>query len=79
MFKINFASKDREKIYAAQKSIHSSMVGSPAYVDSEIVLSDIAENNDEFIFPLLIANNNDANSEITVDLDVLNSTVEPLE
>ena len=49
--------KDKEDTFLIKAAFHNALVGSPAYVDSEITICD----EDDTSFHLIIGNSNDCN------------------
>lgn len=63
---ITFKHNDHAAMMQQQTKMHNALVGSPAYINSEIIL---CENpNDPTEFSLIVGENNDSNIQMDIDL-----------
>lgn len=63
---ITFKHNDHAAMMQQQTKMHNALVGSPAYINSEIIL---CENpNDPTEFSLIVGENNDSNVQMNIDL-----------
>lgn len=63
---ITFKHNDHAAMMQQQTKMHNALVGSPAYINSEIIL---CENpNDPTEFSLIVGENNDSNVQMDIDL-----------
>ncbi len=62
-FKVNV--EDKKNVDAVKEGFHNALVGSPAYINSEIAICDGGEECDFF---LVVGNNND--NDLAVDLNI---------
>ena len=63
---ITFKHNDHAAMMRQQTKMHNALVGSPAYINSEIIL---CENpNDPTEFSLIVGENNDSNVQMDIDL-----------
>lgn len=68
IFKVNC--KEQEKMFEKREEFHNALVGSPAYINSEIAICDNDEDKTSFF--LIVGNdNNDKNVEYEIDIDNL--------
>lgn len=59
MLKFNFKCNTQEEMFEKKEAIHDALVGSPAYINSEIAVCDV----DDITFTLVIGELNDNNAE----------------
>lgn len=69
-------SKDRETMFQKREEFHNALVGSLAYMESEIAICDMQE--DETSFLLIIGNNNDNDITKIIDSDNLMDSIIPV-
>lgn len=62
MIVINFKSDSKENMINERETLHNALVGSPAYISSEIALFEV----DDTTIRLIIGNNNDLDMDITI-------------
>ena len=63
---ITFKHNDHAAMMQQQTRMHNALVGSPAYINSEIILCENPNNPTEF--SLIVGENNDSNVQMDIDL-----------
>lgn len=57
----------QEDMFKARETMHNALVGSPAYINSEIAICDCEEDKTKFL--LVVGNSNDNDVEFGVDFE----------
>ena len=63
---ITFKHNDHAAMMQRQTKMHNALVGSPAYINSEIILCENPKDPTEF--SLIVGENNDSNIQMDIDL-----------
>lgn len=63
---INIKCESEEKMYELREKIHEALVGSPAYINSEIAICDLQDD----AFTLIVGNYNKEHEDRNIELDV---------
>ena len=73
MIQFNFSCPEGVDIYPVKEKLHNALVGSPAYINSEIAICDGDTNN---TFALVVGNNSENESDnVTIGIALDNITV----
>lgn len=68
--------KDKETMIQKREEFHNALVGSPAYMESEIAICNMQE--DETSFMIIIGNNNDNDITKIIDSEDLMDSIIPV-
>ena len=74
MINLVIKAKDNESMLKIREEFHSALVGSPAYVNSEIAIC--TENHDGNEFNLVIGNNNSNDITKVIELENIKDLIE---